>query len=275
MNHLFRELAPVSDAAWQEIEKEATRTLKTTLAGRKLVDFSGPKGWDAAAVATGRSRSIPVPPRSGNTQARLRSVLPLVELRVPFQMPRSELDAIDRGAEDADLDPVIDAAREIALAEDRAVFEGYEPAQIRGMCQGEASGLHLNSDLDAYPVLIATALNQLRHRGIGEPYAVALSEQSYTSLTEATRHGYPVLQHVQRLLDGPIVWAPALEGAVVMSLRGGDFEITVGQDFSIGYIGHDAETVRLYIEESFTFWNMTPEAAVFIPQSMQPATTRV
>jgi uncharacterized linocin/CFP29 family protein len=143
------------------------------------------------------------------------------------------------------------------------------------MCQGEASGLHLNSDLDAYPVLIATALNQLRRRGIGEPYAVALSEKSYTSLTEATRHGYPVLQHVQRLLDGPIVWAPALEGAVVMSLRGGDFEITVGQDFSIGYIGHDAETVRLYIEESFTFWNMTPEAAVFIPQSMQPATTKV
>lgn len=274
MNHLFRELAPVSDAAWQEIENEAARTLKTTLAARKLVDFSGPKGWDAAAVATGRYRPIPPPSRS-SAEARVRSALPLVELRVPFEMPRSELDAIDRGAEDADLDPVINAAREIALAEDRAVFGGYEPAQIRGMCQAEASGLRLNSDVDEYPVLIATALNRLRQRGIGEPYAVALSEQSYTSLTEATRHGYPVMQHVRRLLEGPIVWAPALEGAIVMSLRGGDFALTVGQDFSIGYLSHTAETVRLYVEESFTFWNMTPEAAVFIPQNLQPATTRV
>jgi uncharacterized linocin/CFP29 family protein len=71
-----------------------------------------------------------------------------------------------------------------------------------------------------------------------------------------------VIEHVRRLLDGPIVWAPALNGAAVISLRGGDFELTVGQDFSIGYLEHSAAAVRLYLQESFTFRVLSPEAAV-------------
>lgn len=262
MNHLFRELAPISAAAWQEIEEEAARTLKTTLAARKLVDFAGPKGWDAAAVPLGRSEPIP-PPSGSNAEARVRRVLPMVELRVPFELRRAELDAADRGARDIDLDPVIQAARRIAIAEDRAVFHGHAAAGIRGMCEtGTDSTLGLGGEVTGYPTLIASAIGRLRDRGVGGPYAVALSERAYTQLTEATQHGYPVLQHVRRLIgDGPLVWAPGLDGAVVVSMRGGDFELTVGQDLSIGYLSHTPETVRLYLEETFTFWNLTPEAA--------------
>ena len=143
---------------------------------------------------------------------------------------------------------------------------GHAPAGIRGICQTEAeSALQLPANVEAYPEQIAIALNRLRHGGIGGPYAVALSEPCYTGLTEATKGGYPVLEHVRRLFEGPIVWAPGLEGAVVLSMRGEDYELTVGQDFSIGYLSHDAERVRLYIGESFTFWNITPEAAVHLP----------
>ena len=262
MNHLFRELAPVSAAAWQQIEEEASRTLKTTLAARKLVDFSGPLGWDKAAVSLGRSEPLAAPPGS-EAEARIRRVLALVELRVPFEMRRTELDAADRGAQDIDTEPVIQAARRIAIAEDRAVFHGHRAAGIRGMCEtGTGSALGLAGEVTGYPTLIAAAIGRLRDRGIGGRYAVALSERAYTELTEATQHGYPVLQHVRRLIgDGPIVWAPGLDGALVVSLRGGDFQLTVGQDLSIGYLSHSADTVRLYLEESFTFWNITPEAA--------------
>ena len=262
MNHLFRELAPVSAAGWAEIEKEARRTLNTMLAGRKLVDFLGPRGWDAAAVGTGRNEPI-APPPGCDVAARLRRVLPLVELRVPFAMRRSELDAIDRGAKDPDVDPVIAAARKIAIAENRAIFHGHPAAGIRGMAEvPEDAALPLGDNVADFPTAIASALNRLRDRGVGGPYAVALSERSYTELTEATRDGYPVLQHVRRMVDGPLVWAPGLDGALVLSQRGGDFELTVGQDLSIGYLAHDAEQVRLYFEESFTFWAVTPEAAV-------------
>ncbi|HET8995641.1 MAG TPA: family 1 encapsulin nanocompartment shell protein [Acetobacteraceae bacterium] len=262
MNHLLRDLAPISAAAWQQIEEEAGRTLKTTLAARKLVDFSGPRGWDTAAVGLGRSEPVPTPAGS-EAEARVRRVLPLVELRVAFDLRRAELDAAERGAKDIDLAPAIQAARRIAIAEDRAVFHGHTAAGIRGMCEtGGGAALGLGGEVTGYPKLIATAIGRLRDRGIGGPYAVALSERAYTELTEATQHGYPVLQHVRRLIgDGPLVWAPGLDGALVVSMRGGDFELTVGQDFSIGYLSHTAETVRLYLEETFTFWNITPEAA--------------
>jgi uncharacterized linocin/CFP29 family protein len=265
MNHLLRELAPVSAAAWAEIEAEARRTLKAMLAARKLVDFAGPRGWEAAAVGTGRTEPIAAPVANA-VEARVRRVLPLVELRAPFAMHRAELEAVDRGAKDVDTAPVREAARQIAIAEDRAVFHGHAAAGIRGICQAEGNGaLRLPDSFADYPEQIAVALNRLRNRGVGGPYAVALSEHCYTGLTEATKGGYPVLQHVRRLSDGPIVWAPGLEGAVVLSLRGKDFELTVGQDFSLGYLSHDAERVRLYVEESFTFWNLTPDAAVHLP----------
>jgi uncharacterized linocin/CFP29 family protein len=190
-------------------------------------------------------------------------VLALVELRAPFEMRRDELDAIDRGAKDPDTGPVTEAARRIAIAEDRAIFHGYPAAGIRGICETEAGmTLPLGESVEGYPDLVARALNRLRDRGVGGPFAIALSEASYTSLTEATEAGYPVLEHVRRLVDGPIVWAPGLDGALVLSMRGGDFELTVGRDFSIGYLSHDAERVRLYVEESFTFWNISPQAAV-------------
>ena len=261
MDHLFRDLAPISDLGWQEIEKEATRTLKTTLAARKLVDFVGPLGWQASAVSIGRTRAAEPPART-SVQTRLRDVLPLVELRVPFELSRAELDALDRGADDFDTDPIIAAAREIAIAEDRAVFHGYPPGGIRGMCAQAESHVEISGTAADYPALVTTALNRLRDQGVSGPFAVALSERCYVELTEATEGGYPVLQHVHRLIDGPLVWAPGLDGAVVVSLRGDDFQLTVGQDFAIGYLSHNAERVQLYIEESFTFWLQSPQAAV-------------
>jgi uncharacterized linocin/CFP29 family protein len=67
---------------------------------------------------------------------------------------------------------------------------------------------------------------------------------------------------VRRFLDGPIVWAPGLQGALVLSMRGGDFELVVGQDASLGYLDHDRHKISLYLEETFTFRLLSPEAAV-------------
>ena len=266
MNHLLRELAPISTSGWQEIEKEATRTLKTTLAARRLVDFVGPQGWGASAVGLGRSESIAAPtegPGESKVRARLRKVLPLVELRIPFEMSRSDLDDVERGAKDPDTDAVIAAARAIAIAEDHAVFHGFAAAGIRGICEAQAKeGVAIGDDYEKFPAVVAAALNKLRDQGVLGPYAIALGEDVYKRVTDTTHGGYPVLDHVGHLVDGPLVWAPGLDGAVVLSTRGEDFQLTVGEDFSIGYLGHDNDTVRLYIEESFTFWLLSPQAAI-------------
>jgi len=262
MNSLFRELAPISGAAWGEIESEAKRTLKTALAARKLVDFKGPVGLGTSSINTGRRQPISAGGEDG-VEPSLRESQPIVEVRVPFELSRAELDSIERGAKDADLDPVIEAAQKIARVEDRAVFHGYAAALIQGICEAAPGGaLPLGDDFEDYPVAVARAISRLHAAGVEGPYAIALGKRCYIGITETTKGGYPVIQHIKRMLDGPLVWAPALDGAVVLSTRGEDFELTVGQDISIGYLGHDRENVQLYFQESFTFRALSPQAAV-------------
>jgi uncharacterized linocin/CFP29 family protein len=262
MDHLHRELAPVSSEAWSEIESEASRTLRHFLTARKVVDFAGPKGWEHSAEPTGRADSVKTP--TGDVEAHVRRVQPLVELRAPFTLPRAELAAIERGARDADLDPVRDAARELAITEDGAVFEGYAAGSIAGI--GECSpydAIPITKNYSDYPSLVARAIALLEGNGVGGPYALALGPRCYTGVIETTEHGgYPLLQHLRLILDGPALWAPAVDGAIVLSTRGGDFELVVGQDVSIGYLSHDAAKVSLYLEESITFRVLSPEAAV-------------
>ena len=261
MNNLHRELAPISDAAWAQIEEEASRTLKRYLAGRHIVDLHGPSGVALSAVGTGHLHNIGAP--TDGIIARQRDVKPLVELRVPFELDRQMIDDVERGANDSDWQPVKDAAKKIAFAEDGAIFEGYAGGGIEGIRQGTSNPVEtLPSDVRNYPDAIAHAVNQLRLVGVDGPYSALLSADAYTALAEARDYGDPVLEHVRRLIDGEIIWAAAITGAFILTTRGGDFDLHIGQDISIGYSSHTDTAVRLYLQETFTFLLLTAEAAV-------------
>jgi uncharacterized linocin/CFP29 family protein len=261
MNNLHRELAPISDAAWAQIEAETARTLKRHLAGRRVVDVHGPTGTSLSAVGTGHLRTISAP--GEGIVSRQREVKALVELRVPFELQRQAIDDVERGANDSDWQPAKDAARKIAFAEDGAIFEGYDGAGIVGIRQGTSNpSMTLPADVRGYPDAIAHGLSQLRLVGVNGPYAVLLDADVYTALAETSDHGYPVLDHVKRLVKDKIIWAPAIHGAFVVTTRGGDFDLHLGQDVSIGYLSHSETAVRLYLQETFTFLLFTAEAAV-------------
>jgi uncharacterized linocin/CFP29 family protein len=261
MNNLHRELAPISDAAWAQIEEEASRTLKRYLAARRVVDVRDPGGTALAAVGTGHLSDVAAP--AEGIISRQREVKPLVELRVPFELSRSAIDDVERGSNDSDWQPLKDAAEKIAVAEDRAIFDGYAAAGIQGIRPGTSNPtIALPSDVADYPGAIARALSQLRLVGVNGPYSVLLGDDAYRALSAADDHGYPVLQHIKLLVNEEIIWAPAISGAVVLTTRGGDFDLHIGQDISIGYLGHGDATVRLYLQETFTFLLLTAEAAV-------------
>ncbi|WP_158931883.1 family 1 encapsulin nanocompartment shell protein [Acidisphaera sp. S103] len=261
MNNLHRELAPISDAAWAEIEEEASRTLKRYLAARRVVDVPAPKGLELSAVGTGHVQQIEAP--ATGIRAVQREAKALVELRVPFTLSRQAVDDVERGASDSDWDPLKEAARKIAYAEDRSVFDGYAAAGIQGIRQGASNpAVTLPPTVTGYSAAVAQAVNQLRLAGVEGPYVLVLGSDPYTAISGGSDEGYPVLQHVQRLVDGEIVWAPAIEGGLVLTTRGGDFELDIGQDISIGYLSHSETTVELYLQESFTFRLLTTEAAV-------------
>lgn len=266
MNHLMRELAPVTEAGWAALEQEARTTVERFLAARRLVDFEGPKGWEFSASSAGRvekkAASQPVP----GAHLRVRKVVAAVELRVPFRVSRAELDAVDRGASDADFDELEDASRRLAHAENQTVFEGAKAANITGIVSASTHPpIALDAGFETYPRSVAWAVERLREAGIDGPYAIALGPAEYTGVVETTEQGGAIAKHLRGLLDGgPLVWGPGLEGGLVVSMRGGDFLFESGEDISIGYSHHDGENVHLYFEESFTFRVNEPRAAIVL-----------
>ncbi len=263
MSHLLREHAPISARGWELLDSEARERLAPALAARRLVDFSGPHGWERSATNLGRTQEIADPPGEGVTGTR-RQVLPLVELRAPFSIARSELEDAERGAEDADFGPLDEAAHRIAVAENAAVFHGWKAAGIAGIAEASSQEpIELGEDCERYPRHVAKAVEALLAAGIDGPYGIALGPDAYTRVLETSEHGgYPLLEHLREIVGGPLVWSPGVSGAAVLSVRGGDFLFESGEDLSIGYVDHDADAVRLYLEESFSFRVVTPEAAV-------------
>lgn len=265
MNHLLRDIAPISEAGWAAIEAEAKPRLTTQLAARKLVDFNGPHGWGYSAIDLGRVAAIAGP--ADDVSARQRRVMPLVELRSTFDVSRAELDDADRGADDLDFADMEVATMRIALAENTSVFHGYTAAGIKGIADASSHRpIALEGGFGQYPTIVAKAVNALRETGISGPYGLAIGPDGYTGIIETTEHGgYLLLDHLHQILGGPVVWAPGVQGAVVVSMRGGDFVLDCGEDLSIGYLDHNAETVRLYFEESISFRVVEPDAAIALP----------
>jgi uncharacterized linocin/CFP29 family protein len=263
MSHLLREHAPVTQTGWRLIDDEARDRLTPALAARKLVDFAGPHGWEHSASNLGRTRSLGDAPIDGVT-AEQRRVLAMVELSAPFTLSRAELRDADRGARDIDLAALDEAAHRVATAENRSVFHGWKSADIAGIADASPhKAIALGQDCERYPRHVARAVEELLNVGVAGPYGLALGPKAYRRVLESTEHGgYLLFDHLRRILGGPLVWAPGVEGAVVVSQRGGDFVLEVGEDLSVGYERHDEDAVALYLQESFTFRVLTSEAAL-------------
>jgi uncharacterized linocin/CFP29 family protein len=154
--------------------------------------------------------------------------------------------------------------RRLATAENVIVFHGWEHAGLVGIAQAaKHDPIALGEHCERYPRHVAKAVEQLLGAGIDGPYGLALGPETYTRVLETSEHGgYPLLDHLRKIIGGPIVWAPGIQGAIVVSMRGGDFLFDSGEDISVGYEHDDRQTVDLYLSESFSFRVVTPEAAV-------------
>jgi uncharacterized linocin/CFP29 family protein len=226
------------------------------------VEFDGPHGWEHSSIDLGRVE--PIEKTRGGVLIYRRMVRPLIELSVPFALERENVERIERGASSIDLDPLRDAARALAATEDAALFEGCPQADIPGLLTHTSHPMvPLSRDALRIPDALTQAMEHLRQAGVAGPYAVAFGPEEYAALvSSAGEGGYPVLRHVERLLDRPVIWAPTLRGGLVASLRGGDFKLVCGRDVSIGYSAHDDKFIYLYMEESLSAELNGPEAVV-------------
>jgi uncharacterized linocin/CFP29 family protein len=269
-DHLLRRHAPIPDAGWKQIDDEAKTRLTPRLAARRLVDWSGPHGWTHSATNLGRTTTLEhTPPgtKSETITTRQRRVLALCEFQVSFTIDCAALQDAERGAIDIDYADLDRAAYDAALIENRAVFHGWPDAGITGITEASSHpSLTLGQNVTAYPHAIAKATEVLRQAGIEGPYSLAIGPEGYTRIAEATEQGYPLRPHLTKILGGDVIWAPGLDGALVISKRGGDFILDIGQDLSIGYTQHNTELITLYFEESFNFRVTEPDAAVVLTE---------
>jgi uncharacterized linocin/CFP29 family protein len=259
---LKRALAPILPEAWAAIDEEAARVLRLYLAGRKLADFRGPTGWDTGAVNTGRLQLLP-DKADPDINLGIREVQRLVEVRVPIKLPIMELDTVARGASNPDLTAVVKAAEKIARVEDAAIFKGLPAAGITGLLPASPHpAVKFAAEIAQFPRAVLAATETLRQAGVNGPYALVLGSELYDRVFGTVLDGHPLPRQIEPLLVEKIVRASGFEGGVVLSLRGGDYELTVGQDLSVGYAHHDKHEVELYLTESFTFRVLEPAAAV-------------
>lgn len=262
INLLRRDLAPISEEAWQEIDSQARRVLKSLLTARKLVDVKGPYGLDFAGVSTGRLDLVK-DKGAGSPGFGVRKLQPLVEVRVPFSLNIWDLDDVSRGARDIDLGPMEEAARSLAGFEEGLLYNGAPEAGIPALPKASTQrSMKIVEQPDAFLSTVAEALAQLQTTPIEGPYALVVGPEMWSFLS-STVQGRPLRHHLTYILDGPVFLSQFVKEPFLVSQRGGDIELVLGQDISIGYEKHDNKTVSLYFAESLTYRIIDPGVVLF------------
>jgi len=285
MNHLFsRPRAPITPAGWEEIEKEgAAATLARLCFGgpARVVRLQGPRWVGAPSDVRARPAPIRFPsPPSGKDVTGPPAPHPAAgpSCAIAFDVSRAELDAnrsiAARAIPDLDFGKRWRPSRWIAIAEGPLDFStamrlcsdhGYLPEALETAARAvgqQPCRLSARWSRRALAKFCAT-------RGIeGSPLQVVAETSNFTriSLGAHRRRPYPIISP----RPAPGRWRhclgrPGIDGGLVISQRGGDFELSVGQDFSIGLSrAQPPRRVRLYIGgESFTFLILTEQAGDF------------
>jgi uncharacterized linocin/CFP29 family protein len=263
MDLLKRDLAPLTEQAWQQIEEQARAIFKLSLSARKVVDVEGPKGIAYSALPLGRL-VLEEKQSSKTLNYGLHKVQPLAEVRAEFELDIWELDNAVRGAEDIDLSAMEASAREIAAFEENAVYYGLKPAAIEGLKDQSAhAALKKGDSASSLLAAVVSGLTELSRSGVEGPYSLVVPEELWPTVAVVER-GYPLPRYLQELLGGKVIVGPGAKDVFLLSTRGGDFRLVLGQDLSIGYGSHDSRKVKLFFTESFTFQVITPEAVILI-----------
>lgn len=255
---LYRELAPVSTNAWDEIDERAAEVLKMILSARKVVKVNGPKGLDFNVISEGRLGETV---EDGNVCFANYNVKPLTETRIEFDIDRWELDNIERGAKDVELAPLEDALKELAMIEENAVYNGLEKAGIKGLSEFGQGMDFGNSSKEIMDSVLKGVLKLRDNYAVGA-YTLVVGEEAYRRVLSQDGGGYPLNKRLETLIEGKMVFSRAVKGAYLIPYDHDDLELTIGKDFSIGYQNHTAEKVKFFATESFTFRVLDPGIVV-------------
>ncbi len=251
MDYFKRNLAPIPKEAWEEIDEKALEVISTQLHARKVLFVDGPHGLGKTSVPTGRL-SVFKKGKQGTVGAGIYGVQPLMESRVEFTLSRWELDNILHGEKDVNTDNLEAAATAIAHYEEDAIYNGNKEANIKGLKDVAAHKMTLGTTPDDILKTVAKAVLKLQDAYAAPPYHMIVSDQLYQALS-ISHYGGLLRHSVENIIGGKIIRSHNLKGALLMPFNHEDLELTVGQDYAIGYETHDKDNVTFFITNAFTF----------------------
>lgn len=258
MDIFKRELAPLSSEAWAEIEKRAKTVLLAKLTARKVIGIEGPKGLGYTTVNEGRLNLVD----DGDVKAGVYAVKPLTEARIRFSLNRWEVDNLSRGAKDINFDNLDAAIDKLATFEENAVYNGYAKGGIKGLIESSAhKPLEFGTDANAILLNLAEGVITLKKNYNPWPYNLIVGKKAWLELNKETQ-GTSLYKLAERSLGGKITYSSSIEGALLLPANDGNVELTIGQDFALGYESHDTKELTLFATESFTFRVLNPKAIV-------------
>jgi uncharacterized linocin/CFP29 family protein len=266
MEWLRRNAPSLSDKVWNAIDQTAASMFKQTVVARRIADFEGPKGWNHVATQLGRYKSIGGKHASSKVRLSVPEVMLLTELRAEFSLPWTAIEVFERVGPPLESETIEEAAREVALAEDRLVFFGNSANP--GLLTSHESPRIALSDWSAPGRVVTdllTAVEKLDEIAIKGPYEAVLSPAHHYSYLRQTGEGgsYPAAKQLGIVLE-KVYSSPVIEGAVLFSTRGSDFLITVGGDLTVGYRAHDDTSLHLFCVETVSAQLLTPKAVCLI-----------
>lgn len=261
MDILKKDLAPLSEDAWEEIEERAADVIKTHLSTRKVFKVDGPKGLDYTVIPEGRLDIINST-ENNDVKSGLYKVKPLVEARISFALDRWEMDNIARGAADIDLENLEEAAKKIALYEENAIYKGFADGQIQGLDNVvENEVIPFGDDASSIMKGIAQGILVLNEAYVEQPMTLVVGDEGWKKINMDVC-GEPLMSRIKKITGGDVVYSPVVDGAYLVPYDHDDLELTIGQDFAIGYEHHDSKIIQLFITESFTFRVLDPAIIV-------------
>jgi uncharacterized linocin/CFP29 family protein len=255
MDMLKKELAPLTSNVWAEIENRAAEILRARLSARKVVRVNGPMGWQYTAVPEGR---LDLVDDSGDVKSGVYRTKPLTEARVRFSLNKWEMDNINRGAKDIDFSALDSAVEKLADFEEHSIYSGFAKGGIKGLAEAAShKSVTFGADGPSIMAAVSQAMVTLNASHAQGPYTLVVGTKAWTTLNKEIQ-GIPLAERIERLIGGKVIHSLAVEGAFLLPQDNENLELTIGQDFALGYESHDTREVTLYITESFTFRVLDP-----------------
>ncbi|MBN2504197.1 MAG: bacteriocin family protein [Bacilli bacterium] len=247
---LFKQnLAPIPGEAWAEINNRAEKVIKSVLTARKALHVEGPFGFEKTVVSTGRLNLLPDNDKSG-VRSGLYDSHSLLETRQNFELSRWELDNVIRGTKDIDLEPLEKAAEAIAKFEEKALYYGNKDANIRGLIELAGTKITLKGDSQTILQEVSRAVIKLEEAYANKPLDLIVGDDFYDQLNKI--HGAKLLREiVESVIGGKVIRSSNLQGGLLLPNNHEDLELTIGQDYTIGYEFHDQTSVKFFIMNSF------------------------